>query len=353
MAWNEPGKGSRDPWSKPPGRPPSGGGGGGLEQLLRTLKAKLGKLPSRSGSVIGLLLAVVVSWLLVSSQVRIDNGQTGIVQRFGHYARSLGPGFHLRLPRPLETVTKVNLAELRAESGAVHALTTDRGLVEVRFTMQYQVSDARRYLFAAESPESVLRSAVESQLRALVGRHSLDQMLGGQRGDLAPPLRAAVQKVVDQTPVGLQLMTIEIQSVEPPAAVHEAYAAISSARDEAGAAQDQARTYASKVQASAQVDAQRLLEAARAEQSESIARAQSDVAGFAALLPAYRQNPALTRHSLWLAASGQVLAANAKVVDSSGQTVIHLSVGGRGAATVPASASSSAAPAPELKDKQP
>ena len=141
--------------------------------------------------------------------------------------------------------------------------------------------------------------------------------------------------------------------MEPPAAVHEAYAAISSARDEAGAAQEQARTYASKVQASAQVDAQRLLEAARAQQSESIARAQSDVAGFAALLPAYRQNPALTRHSLWLAASGQVLAANAKVVDSSGQTVIHLSLGGRGAATAPVSASSSAAPASELKDKQP
>ncbi|MHC1481133.1 FtsH protease activity modulator HflK [Frateuria aurantia] len=359
MAWNEPGKGSRDPWSKPPSRPPSSGGGNGLEALLRRLKALLGKLPRRSGGLLGLLLAVVVSWLLVSSHIRVDNGQTAVVLRLGHYDRTLGPGFHLRLPRPFETVVRVNLAELRAESGAVQALTTDRGLVEVRFTMQYQVSDARQYLFAAVSPETVLSDALDAQLRAMVGSHSLDQVLGARGTDLAPELRAKIQSVVDRTPVGLQLMAVDIQSVEPPEAVHDAYAAISSARDEAQAAQDQARTYAGKVAAAARLDAQHLLQAAAADQAASIAHAQSDVAGFTALLPAYRQNPGLTRHTLWLAATGQVLAANAKVVDSSGQTVIHLSIAGRSASAAPAAASSSAAPAPEVsaspdaKDKQP
>src|SRR5690606_18829324 len=107
MAWNEPGKGNKDPW----GSRGSGGKGNApdLDELVRNLQRRLagvfggggGKVPSGNGSVVGLLLVVLGLAWLASGLYQVDAAETGVVLRFGKLETTSPPGLHWHLPWPI------------------------------------------------------------------------------------------------------------------------------------------------------------------------------------------------------------------------------------------------------------
>lgn len=398
MAWNEPGNGQRDPWNK---KRPSGGKPG-LEAMLKELRRHLGKFGGGRGGLFTIVAALVLAWLLLSSYTVVGASESGVVLRFGQYARTLGPGFHLKLPQPVESVSKVATTSVRSVSDQARMLTSDENIITVNFNVQYQVSDARKFLFFARDPEDTLREAAEAAVRAVVGSHSMDEILTGSdtpalaanagtpatvpasaaasgavaaaasavakavpadtagqsRDTLQQQTRDVLQHTLDGYDIGLQVTDVSFQNVAPPQEVKDAFDDVNAAREDKQGTENKARAYASKVIPQARGDAARILAEAAGYKASRIARAQGDVQQFDLLLKQYQAAPEVTRRRLWLETMEQVLANDPKVIDGSGgRNIINLppthATGNGGAAAATAGAVAAPAGDDASQEKQP
>jgi len=344
MAWNEPGNGQRDPWKKRPV-----GGKAGLEDALKRVKARLGKLGGGPGGIATIAVALLLAWLLLSSYTIVNARQAGVVLRFGQYSRTLGPGFHLKLPQPFESVTKVETTRVRSMSGSVRMLTRDENIITIDFTVQYQAADARQYLFSVDDIDGTLSAAAEAAVRPLIGRSSMDQLLAGGGAALVPEASTALQKTLDGYHTGLHVTGVSFQNLSPPAEVKDAFDDVNKAREDKQSAENAAHAYANKVVPVARGDSARIAAEASGYKSERIARAQGDAERFDLLLKEYKAAPEVTRKRLWLETMEQVLAANPKVIDGSGgRNIINLP-SARGATTATAASTADDATDKETK----
>lgn len=360
MAWNEPGdNGQRNPWGK---KSPGGGKAPNLDQLLKNLRSRLGRLGGGSGGVVTIVLALLIAWMLLSSYTIINTSQSGVVLRFGQYSRTLGPGFHFKLPAPIETVSKVETTRVRAMVDQVRMLTSDENIIAVNFNVQYQVSDPRKYLFSTNDPDDTLKQAAEAAVRSVVGAHSMDDILtspgedvaaaaavpasaasvanvakpapapvaGKASGDqdrvtLQQQTREALQRTLDSYDSGLIVTDVSFQNVSPPDEVKAAFDDVNAAREDKQSAVNKAHAYANQVIPQATGEASRIIARAEGDKAERVARATGDAERFNLLLKEYKAAPAVTRQRLWLETMEEVMARNTKVVDGSGgRNIINL-----------------------------
>jgi modulator of FtsH protease HflK len=331
MAWNEPGNGQRDPWNK---NKRSAGGKSGIEATLKDLSRRLGKLGGPGGlfTIIGIF---ILAWLLMTSYAVIGPGQVGVVQRFGAYARTLSPGFHFKLPLPIESVQPVATARVRVMSDQIRMLTRDEDIVSVDFNVQYQVADPQKYLFSARDPDGTLNEAAQAAVSAVVGAQPMDDILTSQGEGNAPTpaltslqqqVRDQLQHTLDAYDCGLHVTDVSFQSISPPQEVKDAFDDVNAARQDRQGLIDQAHANTSQEIPLANGDAKRMATDADAYKSERIAHAQGDVERFNLILKEYKAAPDVTRRRLWLETMEDILHANNKVIDGSdGHSVINIS----------------------------
>ncbi len=186
MPWKEPGKGDKDPWKSGDQQPPD------LEEVFKSVSSKVrsifgggsgsGSSSSSSGNsgLLPLLVLLVLFWAGWDAVHILDEAERGVVMRFGKYSRTLQPGINLTMPRPIESLTKVNVTGIRSVEDRGHMLTADENLVDLNFSVQYRVSSAENFLFRVRDPELTLHQAMESALRESVGTNNLDFILGGE-----------------------------------------------------------------------------------------------------------------------------------------------------------------------------
>jgi len=347
MAWNEPGNGQKDPWNRnrSSGRKPD------LDGVIKSLKARFGKFGAGSGGVLAILVVFIVAWLLVSSYTVIDARQVGVVLRFGQFSRVLPPGFHLKAPSPIETVTKVEMTQVRSISDNVSMLTRDENIIAIDFNVQYQVSDARKFLYSNNDVENgTMKNASEAAVRSVVGANIMDNILTTPGVDTPAPAQAPVagvapaaketlqqqtrdilQATLDMYDAGILVTGVSFQNVSPPKEVKDAFDDVNAAREDKQSEENKARAYESQVVPVARGDAARAAAEAQGERVERIARANGDVDRFNALLKEYRAAPEVTRRRLWLETVEEVMAGNPKVIDgTNGKNIIQLPVESNG-----------------------
>ena len=352
MAWNEPGNGQKDPWN----RNRQGGRKPDLDGAIKNLKSRFGKFGAGSGGVTAILGMFVLAWLLISSCTVIDTRQVGVVLRFGEFSRILPPGFHLKAPSPIETVTKVETTQIRSISDNVSMLTRDENIIAIDFNVQYQVADARKFLYSNADIENggTISSAAEAAVRSVVGANIMDNILTTPGSDPAAPDQAPVagvapaaketlqqqtrdilQATLDKYDAGVTVTGVSFQNVAPPKEVKDAFDDVNAAREDKQSEENKARAYESKVVPIARGDAARIAAEAEAERVERVARANGDVERFNLLLKEYKAAPEVTRRRLWLETVEEVMAGNPKVVDgTNGKNIIQLPVQGASNATV-------------------
>jgi len=321
VAWNEPGKnGQNDPWNRkrPSGKSP-------LDDLLDRLRKRGGKLGQGPGSLLTGILVLVVVGLLFSSYTIVGARQQGVVLRFGQYARTLAPGFHLKLPQPIESVTKVEATRIRSVNDKVAMLTRDENIITIDFTVQYQVDDSRKYLFSLNDPDGTISAAAEAAVRGVIGGSDMDQVLSAAGANLVTEAQQALQKTLDNYNSGLRVTEVSFQNVAPPDEVKDAFDDVNNAREDKQSIENAALAYASKVVPVARGEAARIAAEAAGDKAERIARAQGDTARFDLLLAQYKAAPEVTRKRLWLETMEQVMEHNTKVIDGSdGRNIINL-----------------------------
>ncbi len=150
MPWKEPGKGDKDPWSSGNQQPPD------LDDVFRNVSSKVRSIFGGDGSgrkssessgnsgIFSLILLLLVFWIGWDAVHIIDAAERGVVMRFGKFSRELQPGINLTLPRPVESLIKVNVSNVRSVDDRGHMLTEDENLVEFNYQVQYRVASNRK-----------------------------------------------------------------------------------------------------------------------------------------------------------------------------------------------------------------
>lgn len=246
MPWNQPGgSGGKDPWGQRGDQqgPPD------LDEIVRKFQQRLSGLfggggrgggsggggGSASGFSVGLIGAVVLLMWLASGIYIIDPAEKGIILQFGKFKEVTSSGPHWHIPYPVEKVIKVNVDAIRTVTHAAQMLTQDENLIKLTLSVQYQVKSAKNYLFKVRDPDYTLREATESALREVVGSKSMDEIFseGGGRAVLVNSTEKSIQQILDLYQAGLVVTKVNLERVQPPQAVQDAFEdAIKAGEDE-------------------------------------------------------------------------------------------------------------------------
>ena len=207
-------------------------------------------------------------------------------------------------------------------------LTLDENIVEIKFAVQYRLSDARAYLFESKDPKGAVVQAAETAVREVVGKMRMDAALSEERDQIGPRVRALMQVILDRYKVGVEVVGINLQQggVRPPEQVQAAFDDVLKAGQERERAKNEAQAYANDVVPRAVGSASRLKEEADAYKARIAAQAEGDAQRFRLIQTEYAKAPQVTRDRLYLDAMQQVYSSVTKVlVDSrQGSNLLYL-----------------------------
>ena len=296
----------------------------------------------------------------------MQEGQQAVITQFGKYKSTVGAGFNWRLPYPLQKHELVYVSQIRsADVGSDNIvrstglresamLTEDENIVEIKFAVQYRLSDARAWLFESRSPSEAVVQVAESAVREVVGKMKMDTALAEERDQIAPRVRTLMQTILDRYKVGVEVVGINLQQggVRPPEQVQASFDDVLKAGQERERAKNEAQAYANDVVPRATGAASRLGEEAEAYKSKIVAQAQGDAGRFSSLYAEYQKAPQVTRDRLYLESMQQIYSNVTKVLVESrqGSNLLYLPLdkimGSVGAAAAPAASADAAAAAP-------
>jgi membrane protease subunit HflK len=352
MPWtNNSGGGS--PWGGG-GRQGGPWGGGGpqlpqapdLDELLRKGQDFVRRfLPRGFGggkglAIIGLVLVGI--WLL-SGFYRVQPDEQGIVLRFGAFNRITAPGLNYALPAPIETVltprvTRINRIEVGFRSGTDGGvgraplrdvieeslmLTGDENIIDIDFSVLWRISNAPDFLFNIRNPEQTVKSAAESVMREVIGRTPIQRALTEARAQIEQAVRTGTQAIMDQYGAGIEVTQVQLQKVDPPAAVIDAFRDVQRANADRERLRNEAEAFRNDIIPRARGEAERLVQEAQGEREARIARANGEAQRFIAVLSAYSQARDVTRLRLYLETMEEVLRRSPTiVVDDKVQNVV-------------------------------
>ncbi|WP_119679034.1 FtsH protease activity modulator HflK [Indioceanicola profundi] len=358
MPWNnQSGGGGGGPWGSPPGggnnnpwgRPSGGGGsqppGPDLEELLRRSQDRFKRvMPGGFGSGKGIALALlVVGGLWMASGIyRVQQDEAGVVLRFGEYVRTELPGLRWHLPSPIETVytpqvTTVNRMEIGFRSVGDNRrggserdvedeslmLTGDENIIDIDFTVFWKVKEeagaAADYLFNIRDPEQTVKKAAESAMREVIGQTDIQPALTEARQQIETRTREILQAMLDSYDAGIAVTQVQLQKVDPPSAVVDAFNDVQRARQDRERLRNEAEAYRNDIIPRARGEAERLIQEASAYREEVVSLAQGDAQRFVSVLEAYNSNPEVTAKRMYLETMEAVLGGTNKIIMDGGQ----------------------------------
>ena len=349
------GKGGGQPPLRGRGNGEGGGGGGSPFQ------------PDMKSAGIGLSLiagVAVVVWA-GSGVFIVQEGQQAVVTSFGRYSQTRDAGLQLRWPYPFQAHETVAVTQLRSVEVGRNTvaqatglrdssmLTQDENIIDIRFTVQYRLKDARAYLFENRNPDEAVLQASESAVREVVGRSRVDLVLYEKRDAIAADLVKSIQVQVDRLNAGIVVANVNVQNVQVPEQVQAAFNDAVKASADRDRFKNEGQAYAADVIPKAQGAAARLTEEAQGYRSRVIAQAEGDGQRFRSVLAEYQKAPQVTRDRLYIETMQSVYSNVSKVmVDSrNGSNLLYLPldklIQQAGAPVAPATAAPASVPTPE------
>lgn len=291
--------------------------------------------------VIALIVLVIIGFF--GFTVRVNPDELGIVLRFGAYTRQLPPGLNFRLPYPIEEVelpkvTRINRIEIgmrgvsdRDHGGAVRdvpeeslMLTGDENIVDIDFVVLWQISDAPDYLFNIQNPERTVKDVAESAMREVVGQSDIEPILTAARAQTEAAVQELIQKILDGYRAGIQVNQVQLQKVDPPSEVIDAFRDVQAARADQERLRNEAQTYSNRVIPEARGEAERILQAAQGYRDRVIAEAKGEADRFENVLEEYQKAPEVTRKRIFIETMQEVLSNTDKIIidEKSGSGVV-------------------------------
>ncbi|MGM9481198.1 FtsH protease activity modulator HflK [Roseateles sp. NT4] len=291
-----------------------------------------------AGIGVGLIAGVVALGWLASGFFIVQEGQQGVITSFGKYQKTVEAGFQWRAPYPFQAHEIQPVSQLRqvevGRSSVVAAtglrdssmLTQDENIVDIRFSVQFTIRDLKDFLFENRDPEQAVLLAAESAVREIVGKSTMDSVLYEQRDAIAADLVKSIQAQLDRLKAGIQVKSVNVQSVQPPEQVQAAFDDVQKANANREQLKNDAQAYANDKIPGARGDAAKLREQAEGYKASVIARAEGDAERFKSVLAEYQKAPQVTRDRIYIDTMQQIYSNVSKVmVDSrTGSNLLYL-----------------------------
>ncbi|MGG5823292.1 FtsH protease activity modulator HflK [Falsiroseomonas sp. HW251] len=384
MAWNN--SGGPSPWGNPrpggpwgsPPPPPGGGQGGGrgptpdLDDIIRQAQDAVRRwLPRGTGGKgLALIALVLVVLWAASGFYRVQPDEQGVVMRFGAFERTAPPGLNYHIPWPVESVTtprvtRINRVDVGFRTAAdtspgmrpvaardvpeeSHMLTGDENIIDIDFAVFWRIRDAGEFLFNTRNPEATVKSAAESVMREVIGRTPIQPALTEARAQIEQEVRRGAQAILDQYRSGVEITQVQLQKVDPPAQVVDAFRDVQRANADRERARNEAESYRNDIIPRARGEAERMVQEAEGFKESQVARARGEAQRFLSVLSAYQVAQDVTTRRMYIETMEEILRRNPKIVVDAGlQGIVPLlNLGEPGRAVPPAAALPQVRPQP-------
>lgn len=329
------------------------------DQIIKDFQEFLSKLgynakkkgPTRGGSggfkpdssglrfVLLLIAGLAVAMMLMQAFYMVDVSEEGVVTRFGRYVKTVDPGLHLKLPFNIERVERVKTKIVHQEefgfrtqnargrsrlysSETLQAeslmLTGDLNVADVEWILQYRIIDPWKYLFKARNVETNIRDVSISIMRRVVGDRLVNDVLTTGRVAIADEAKQLTQQILDHYDMGIEVVRINLQGVNPPDPVKSAFNEVNAAKQEQEQTINQAEQEYNRQIPEARGRAEQTIRDAEAFAVALINRSQGDAEKFNQMYEEYRKAPAITKKRIYLETMREILQDHTSltVVDS-------------------------------------
>lgn len=297
-----------------------GGGNGGWKPPQDEFDKIRRFIADRPGFLVGLFSAIVLLPILFSSFYTVEPDEEAVILRFGRYVETTSPGLHFKLPLGVDEAIKVKTKLIlqqefgfRSESyrgdRTTYAegfdeeslmLTGDLNVADVEWITQFQISDPKKFLFLTRDPIRNIRDISEAVMRRVVGDRLVTDVLTVGRAEIATEAMNLAQAIVDQYDMGIRVVSIKLQDVNPPDAVKPSFNEVNAAKQEQEQAINQAEKYYNEVIPEAKGKAEKEIAMAQGYATALLNRSKGDADRFNLVLQEYRRAPAITRERLYL-----------------------------------------------------
>lgn len=344
--WGNRNKGSNDPAQNGAEPPRPAAGDAGIDEALRAAQDRLqsffggGNKSTQGGAqnppnILPLILLVIAAIWLGSGFYRVLPEEHAVILTFGKWTDTrVEPGLGYAIPWPVQRVEKVNVTfERRVEIGfrdstarnsAISSdipgeslmLTGDENIIDIDFVVLWRISDAGKYLFEIRDPESTVKKVAESAMREIIGRTQIQPALTEARDQIEVQTRALMQLMLDEYNSGIAINGVQLQKVDPPTQVVDAFIDVQRARADRERLRNEAEAYRNDIIPKARGDAERLLQDAGGYKAAIINRAQGDADRFVSVYKAYTEAKDVTLQRMYLETLQEIMQSSAKVIVS-------------------------------------
>jgi len=298
---------------------------------------KLIRLPRLDRRGLGTIVAVTAVVWLSASIYKVQPDEQGVILRFGKWIDTTQPGLHVHLPYPVETVllskvTQINQIQLGDQAADAHGdsaagrdrqmLTGDENIVEADCAVFWKIKDAGLYLFRVDDPQAAVKIAAEGALREVIGRTPIQAVMSDKRQQIADETKNLLQNLLDTEQAGVLIMQVQLQRVDPPAAVIDAFNDVQRARADQERARNEAEAYSNDILPRARGEADHIRQDAEAYKTQVVNLAEGEANAFLSVYQSYEDAKEVTSWRMYLESVDEVLRKSTKViVDSSGKGV--------------------------------
>lgn len=301
------------------------------KEKIINLAQKIPKLKF-SKTLLTIILAILIVAYLSTGIFVVAPDEQGVVRRFGKFVRIESPGLNYHLPYPLETVvtpavTQVKRIEIGFRSivtGQITRyqeipdealmLTGDENIVSADAIVQYKIKDPVSYLFNIILPEETVRNAAEASLRQVIGGRKIDDALTVGKYEIQEETKKLLQDLLDSYKSGIFVVAVQLQDVNPPKEVQEAFKDVASAKEDKSKYINQAQGYENDLIPKARGEAVQMTKEAEGYKIERIKKAEGDAAKFNNILTEYKKGEYITQARLYLETMEEILPNMNKVI---------------------------------------
>ena len=286
------------------------------------------ELKSNLKVIFGIIIGVVALAAVSSIFYQVEPDEEAVVLRLGKYTGTTQPGLHYKLPFGIDKVVKVKTRRVhQAEFGfrtrnvdSVRRttystknfdleslmLTGDLNVADVEWVVHFQISDPYKFLFKTNDPTRNVRDVSESIMRRVVGDRLVTEVLTTGRSEIASEAKTLVQQVVDKYDMGVSIVTVKLQDVNPPDVVKPSFNEVNEAKQEQEKVINQAEEAYNRVIPEAKGKAKQIITEAEGYARAVVNRAKGDADSFLSRMKEYRRAPQITRKRIYLETMEQI-----------------------------------------------
>ncbi|HYC22493.1 MAG TPA: FtsH protease activity modulator HflK [Candidatus Bathyarchaeia archaeon] len=280
--------------------------------------------PGRRRATVAALVVVALLVWLASGFYTVPTTSVAVARRFGVIVdRAVPSGVHWWWPAPIGQIDRAEVTrsftipvgfrftdEVRgiAPSPSISRwLTGDTNIIQLRAKVNYRIANPVAYLFASEKPEEVLRFLAGSAFTEAASGLPVDELLTSGRLALIERVKARIDRELGDWGIGLEVLTVNLESVEPPGNVIASFQDVQNARADRERLISEAQTYSNGILPVARGEADRRVNVALAAENKRTSAAHGDAERFAKLAAEYRRSPQLLEERLYLETVERVL----------------------------------------------